>query len=94
MGFILILLFIHTVYTKFSLLKTCPACRLNTLPEIKQFIREESYNYPIEIVYCSGDPRIVIMDDEGNELETIYITYHKKSEIANLLETKGFHRFN
>jgi hypothetical protein len=82
------------VFSKeFALLKTCPSCRLNTLPEVKDFIKNESQNYPIDVVYCTGDPRIVIMNDEGLEIESTFITFHKKTEIMNHLESKGFNRY-
>jgi hypothetical protein len=76
-----------------AILKTCPACRLNYLQEIKNFIRDESQYYPLEVVFCTGDPRIVIMDNKGDEIETLEIAYLSKSQVMELLESKGFHRY-
>ena len=49
-------------------------------------------NYPIEVVYCGGDPRLVIMDDQGNEIEEIELYDKNEQQIMDLLESKGINK--
>ena len=51
-------------------------------------------NYPVEVVYCGGDPRLALMDEKGNEIEEIDLTEMDEAQIGNLIERKGFIPFN
>ena len=61
---------------------------------MKSFLKDFADNYPIEVVYCGGDPRLVIMDNDGTELEEIELEDKNEEEIAQLLESKGFHKLD
>jgi len=60
---------------------------------VKSFLKNFADEYPIEVDFCGGDPRFVIMDAEGRELETIEIDLMEENEIKNLIESKGFKKF-
>jgi hypothetical protein len=57
---------------------------------VKSFLKNHANNYPIEIVYCGGDPGLVLMDKEGNEIEDHYLEDLNEEEICKLIESKGF----
>ena len=60
---------------------------------MKSFLKNFADDYPIEVVFCGGDPRLVIMDLQGNELETIELEDKNEEEIKTLIESKGFQKF-
>jgi hypothetical protein len=60
---------------------------------VKSFLKSFADEYPIEVVFCGGDPRFVIMDSEGKELETIEIDLMNEIQIKELIESKGFKKF-
>jgi hypothetical protein len=60
---------------------------------VKSFLKSFADDYPIEVVFCRGDPRFVIMDSEGKELETIEIDLMNENQIKELIESKGFKKF-
>ncbi len=57
---------------------------------MKSFLKNHADNYNIEVVYCGGDPRLVIMDTEGNEIEEIDLAEKDEQQIIDLVESKGF----
>ena len=75
------------------LIKTCNSV-LNTLPKIKNFLFNKADNFPIDILYVGGDPRIVFMDEKGEEIEEIDISKMDEIKIENLIESKGFLRYD
>ncbi len=60
---------------------------------MKSFLKNFADDYPIEVVYCGGDPRLVIMDSEGNEIEEIELDDKSEEEIIKIIESKGFEKF-
>lgn len=45
---------------------TCPACRLNSLPKVKNFVKEQSqwFTPSLEVEYISGrDPHLFLFED-------------------------------
>ncbi len=60
---------------------------------MKSFLKKISHEYPIEEVFCGGDPRLVLMDKEGNEIEEIELYSMDEQQISNLIESKGFEKF-
>ena len=77
-----------------AIIKTCSGWRLNSLPLVKSFLFFQAESYPVEVVYCGGDPRLALMDDKGNELEEIDISEMNEEQIGNLIESKGFIPFH
>ena len=61
---------------------------------MKSFFKNFADDYPVEIVFCGGDPRLVIIDDDGNELEEFDLDDYNEKQIIDLLESKNFTRFN
>ncbi len=60
---------------------------------MKNFLKSFADFYPVEVVYCGGDPRLVIMDKEGNELELIELDNLSEEQIAENLEKRGFNKY-
>jgi len=77
-----------------AVLKTCSGWGLGKLPQVKEFIFHDSTDYPLEIVYCGGDPYISFIDSHGNILSEHKIKTFTRSRIANLLEDHGFHKYS
>ena len=46
------------------------------------------------MVFPGGDPIFCIIDDYGNEIEEISLINLKRDEIGELIEKKGFKKFN
>ena len=61
---------------------------------MKTFLKNFADDYPIEVVYCGGDPRLVIMNLEGNEIEEIELDDKSEEEIIKIIESKGFEKFD
>ena len=57
---------------------------MNKLPEVKEFLK----NY-----VDGGDPRLIIMNYEGDEIEQISLVHKTRNEIEELLKEKGFNKF-
>ena len=79
--------------SQYAIIKSCAGWRLNSLPEIKNFLLKEVNNYPVEVVFPGGDPKLVIMDNEGNEVEEINLTQLNEKGIIHLLTQKGFGKY-
>jgi len=60
---------------------------------VKSFLKIFAHEYPIEVVFCGGDPRLVLMDKEGNEIEEIELHSMDEQQISNLIISKGFEKF-
>mmetsp|Transcript_14517 Transcript_14517/g.13121 ORF Transcript_14517/g.13121 Transcript_14517/m.13121 type:complete len:113 (+) Transcript_14517:3-341(+) len=93
---ILILLYIVSVLCVQGEIKTCPACKLNRLPEVRRFIKEpgnaDSYEN-LKITFIPGhNPDLYILDDKGGIVEKIDLTSLTSQELHKLLESKGFER--
>jgi hypothetical protein len=67
---------------------------LNKLPEVKEFLKNYVDEYPIEVVFPGGDPRLTIMNHGGEEIEEISLVNMNKIDIERLLNQKGFYKFN
>jgi len=50
-------------------------------------------NYRVDVVYCGGDPALFIMNKEGEEVEEHQLDAFSETEIAELLEEKGFGKY-
>lgn len=50
-------------------------------------------DYNVDVIYCGGDPVLFIMNKEGEEVEEIPLEDYSETQIAQLLEEKGFDRF-
>ena len=77
----------------YAIIKSCAGWRLNHLPELKRFIREKVPEYPVEVVFPGGDPRLVIMDNEGNEVEEFAIADMTEAQLEQLFAEKGIKKF-
>ncbi len=77
-----------------AILKTCSGWRLSQLFEIKEFIRHEISFYPVEILFSSGDPRILFLDSNGEIYFSKYIANLNREEINVVLSDLGFTRYN
>ena len=45
-------------------------------------------------MFCGGDPKVVFMDREGNEIDEIDIVDLDEEEIGTLLTSKGFLKYS
>ena len=61
---------------------------------MKSFLKNFAEDYPIEVVYCGVDPRFVIMDNKGNEIEEIQLQDKNEQQIVQLIESKGFYKLD
>lgn len=60
---------------------------------MRDFLKSEAPHYPIEVVYATGDPIFYLIDEEGNEKESYPLIELKLVEIGQLINSKGFKRF-
>ncbi len=60
---------------------------------MKNFLKSLADDFPIEVVYCGGDPRLVIMDLQGNEIEEIELDEKNEEQIVDILQQKGFLKY-
>ena len=96
-SFYLFLFFLNLILCNekyIGIIKTCSGWRLNKLPEVKEFLKNYVDEYPIEVVFSGGDPRLIIMNYEGDEIEQISLVHKTRNEIEELLKEKGFNKFN
>jgi hypothetical protein len=73
---------------------SCPACRLNSLPELKRFLKEpgnvDSYD-KLTVTWIRGrNPDLHIYDDEGALIEKIDLAPYSSTALHQLLLDKGF----
>ena len=77
----------------YAIIKSCAGWKLNSLPEIKNFLMKKASDYPVEVVFPGGDPKLVIMDNNGDQVEEINLTTMSEKEIIDLLTQKGFGKY-
>jgi hypothetical protein len=73
---------------------SCPACRLNSLPELKRFLKEpgnaDSYD-KLSVTWIRGrNPDLHIYDDAGALVEKIDLAPYSAAALHELLIEKGF----
>eukprot|EP01006_Ploeotia_vitrea_P037045 TRINITY_DN66083_c9_g6_i1.p1 TRINITY_DN66083_c9_g6~~TRINITY_DN66083_c9_g6_i1.p1 ORF type:complete len:196 (+),score=105.52 TRINITY_DN66083_c9_g6_i1:46-633(+) len=72
----------------FATLLSCSGCRLNRLPQIKKFIRENAREYPaLQVKYVGGDPRIKFVTGRA-EQKTLTFDTSKMTEDEILAKLK------
>lgn len=54
---------------------------------------KKAADYPVEVVFPGGDPKLVIMDNNGDQVEEINLTTMSEKEIIDLLTQKGFGKY-
>lgn len=58
---------------------------------VKEFINNQAERYNVPVVYEGGDPRLVFLDELGEELKTINVKNYDSKGIQKLLEDHGFY---
>ena len=77
-------------------IRSCSGWRLNGLPEVRRFIKDDPENHAnlyddLKVNFISGHvPELFILDDEGNEIEKIDLAKYSTQELHDLLVGKGF----
>ncbi|XP_054008145.1 selenoprotein M-like [Hylaeus anthracinus] len=79
-------------YYSFARIESCSGCRLNRLPDVKDFIFEDVPTYDkVEFKHIRGaDPELVLFNEDGEEVERLDIALLTRDECNNLLTLKGF----
>ena len=54
---------------------------------------KKASDYPVEVVFPGGDPKLAIMDNNGDQVEEINLTTMSEKEIIDLLTQKGFGKY-
>ena len=75
---------------------SCSGWKLNHLPEVKRFLKEQghadAYN-ELKVSFVSGrTPELFIKDDSGSLLETINLSKYSTDELHELMIKKGLTR--
>lgn len=85
------LLFISLVLGRTAEIQTCSGCKLNRLPDVRKFIKEEVTIYPaITVRYINGhNPDLVVLDDNGQESERINLTAFDLPGLHALVKSRG-----
>ena len=73
-------------------IQTCSGCKLNRLPDLRKFIKEDVSMYSeISVRLISGqNPDFVILDDNGAESERIDLTQLDIQGLHSLIASRGF----
>ncbi|XP_043253943.1 selenoprotein M-like isoform X1 [Colletes gigas] len=79
-------------YYTSAIVESCSGCRLNWLPDVKNFIFEDLPNYnKVEFKHIRGaEPELVLFDRHNEEVERLPLSRLTREECNNLLITKGF----
>ena len=75
---------------KKAVLRSCSGWKLNRLPKVKDFIREDAAKFNLPVEYVGGDPRLVFFDQSGTELKVLDVSQMDRNEIKKVLENHGF----
>ncbi|XP_076160896.1 selenoprotein M-like [Ptiloglossa arizonensis] len=72
--------------------ESCKGCRLNRIPDVRDFVFEDIPNYNnVEFKHIQGaDPDLVLFDENDKEIERLPLTKLTREECNNLLMSKGF----
>ena len=75
---------------------SCPACKLNSLPQVRTFIKTnghaDSYEN-VKITFIRGhNPDFIIRDEKGNVVEKIDMSNYSTEGLHKLFQEKGFLR--
>ncbi|XP_029049546.1 selenoprotein M-like isoform X1 [Osmia bicornis bicornis] len=79
-------------YYAFARVESCSGCRLNRLPDVKQFIFEDVPNYNnVEFKHIQGAvPELLLFNENDEEVERLPLSSLTREECNNLLVSKGF----
>jgi hypothetical protein len=80
----------------FCRIESCRGCQLDSLPELKNFLRFEVELFKdVEVKYKRGaSPVAIFYDADGNELERIDLLKFSQEELRNLFVAKGFQKIS
>ena len=71
-------------------IRTCSGCKLNRLPEVRKFVKDESQALGINVKYIHGrNPDLVKLDDNGDEIEIHDLSGLDRESIFLLLKQTG-----
>ncbi|KOC70897.1 Selenoprotein M [Habropoda laboriosa] len=72
--------------------ESCSGCRLSQLPDLKQFIFEDLPNYNnVEFKHIQGAvPKLLLFNENEEEVERIPLSSLTREECNNLLISKSF----
>ncbi|XP_017880689.1 selenoprotein M-like [Ceratina calcarata] len=76
----------------FAIIESCSGCRLNRLPDVRQFIFEDVPNYNnVAFKHIQGAvPELVLFNENEEEVERLPLSSLTREECNNLLISKGF----
>lgn len=71
--------------------RTCSGCKLNRLPDVRKFIKEETGGYEdLTVKYIHGrNPDLVRLGENGEETEIYDLSKLDTSGLRSLLISKG-----
>nr|CAD7260156.1 unnamed protein product [Timema shepardi] len=77
-----------------SIIKSCRACRLNRLPEVKAFIFGDvpSYENVVFKPIPGASPELILLDENEKELERLDLAPLNREECNSLLSKYGFQK--
>lgn len=79
-----------TTEIKKVVLRSCSGWKLNRLPKVKEFIREDASRYNLPVEYVGGDPRLVFFDENETEVKLVDVSQFDRKQIQMVLEAHGF----
>lgn len=86
---------IHAEYSeRYGFIRSCSGCQLNKMPELKSFLKNNSTQYDIDVLYPGGEPCFAILNSMGEELERTPIGDLTAEQICQLIEEKGFSKLS
>ena len=71
-------------------MRSCSGWKLNRLPKVKEFIREDALHFELPIEYVGGDPRLVFFDENDTEIKVIDVQFMDRDQIKQVLDQHGF----
>lgn len=70
---------------------TCPACRLNSLPEVKTFVRgwAKYYSPALVVDFVVGEDPVLHLYEDGKEVDVVVLEKMTTKEISQRVEAFG-----
>lgn len=76
-----------------GVIHSCRGWRLNRLPQVKEFFNKYIRDYDVQLIYDGGDPRLIIYNSKGKEIENINLSSMNVEQLHKLLTKKGFKKW-
>ena len=76
----------------YAIIRSCSGWRLNNLPEMKRFLKEEAKNWDLTVEFSGGDPILHLYNEHNQIVKSDSLVNYDRSTLYEILNTIGIYQ--